>query len=165
VAKAFSCDWAQSSVDKNQVYHVAFINLKKLSFKTYLKTYGSYVKQSNCKFFCYFNKLISYDFSCIIDVELFASCLSSYIFHLVPWVKETKDWKIPSPQRNGWYYTICFFLPSSFFFQMARGMLFRLLAFGVPGWQRCRSLSGKAFAGLVNHSAVSGMRDFQQLPQ
>lgn len=117
MAKAFSCDWAQSSVDKNRVYHVAFINLKMLSFTTYLKTYGSYVKQSNCKFICYFNKLISYDFSCIIDVELFAGCLSSYIFHLVPWVKETKDGNVPTPQRNGWCYTICrvFSFPSHSF--------------------------------------------------
>lgn len=78
-------------MDKNRVHHVAFINLKKLSFKTYLKTYGSSVKQSNCRFICYFNKLISYGFSCIIDVELFAGCLSSYIFHLVPWVEEMED--------------------------------------------------------------------------
>lgn len=48
------------------------------------------MKQSNCKFICYFNKLISYDFSCIIDVELLAGCFLSYIFHLGLWVKDTK---------------------------------------------------------------------------
>lgn len=112
VAKAFSCDWAQSSADRNQVYHMAFINLKKLSFETYLKTYGSYAKQSNCKFICYFNNLISYDFSCIIHMELFAGCLLSYIFHLVPWVKETNDWNLASPQRNRRCYVICRVSPS-----------------------------------------------------
>lgn len=135
MAKAFSCDWAQSSVDKNQVYHVAFINLKKLSFKTYLKTYGSYAKQSNCKFICYFNKLISYDFSCIIDVELFAGCLSSYIFHLVPWVKETEDWNVSSPQRNGWCYTICtvFSCPSHSFVRR------HVICFSGSNWEAASS--------------------------
>lgn len=81
---------------------MAFINLKKLSFKTCLKTYGSYVKQSNCKFICYFKQLISYDFSCIIDGELFAGCLLSYIFHLVFGLRR---WK--AELRSRWCYTIC----------------------------------------------------------
>lgn len=86
---------------------MAFINLKKLSFKTCLKTCGSYAKQSNCKFICYFNKLISYDFSCIIDGELFAGCLLSCIFHLVPWVKEGKA----EPRSDGVTQSVGF-LPS-----------------------------------------------------
>lgn len=115
---------------------MAFINLKKLSFKACLKTYGSYVKQSNCKFICYFNKLISYDFSCIIDGELFAGCLLSYIFHLVPWVKEVKGW------TEEWlvlHHLKGFCLPFSFFCQMAPEMLF---SHSFRGCESCRALWG-----------------------
>lgn len=164
---------------------MAFINLKKLSFKTCLKTYGSYVKQSNCKFICYFNKLISYDLSCIIDGELFAGCLLSYIFHFVPWVKEGK-----AEPRSRWCYTICrvFACPSHSLVRWhlecfsgrhleavgAAGVTgdgaitwwLLLMAFGVPGWQRCIPVWG-IICGHVQHgrfSAASSVTLYLQLP-